>query len=130
MADAGLIRSLEDGGLSRKAAETLVAAIERQDRQSPNPWMLDYAALTTAVLVGGFAWTATQLNSIDASIIALDAKFANRIDALDAKFASGIDALDAKFATKIDSSAERLTRMETRLTRIETLIEERLPPPQ
>ncbi len=56
VAEAELARSLEEGGLSRKAAEELVAALglsHRQERRS-DPWMLAYAALLTALMVGGF----------------------------------------------------------------------------
>ena len=116
MADIGLTRSLQEGGLSRKAAEDLVAALERRSRRrDADPWMLAYAALLTTLLVGGFAWTSSQINALDTKIGALDMKTGT----LDSKTASQLSALDAK----IDANAERLARLEVLLT-------ERLPSQQ
>ena len=109
MADIGLTRSLQEGGLSRKAAEDLVATLERRNRRrDADPWMLAYAALLTTLLVGGFAWTSSQINALDTKIGALDTKTASRLNTLDAK---------------IDANAERLARLEVLLT-------ERLPSQQ
>ena len=104
MADTAFIRTLEEGGLTRPAAEAIAEALERRRSPRDDPWMLAYAALLTALLVGGFGWTAAQFN-------ALDSKF----DAIDGKFI----ALDSK----IDAHSERLAR-------IETLLSERLPAPR
>ncbi|MCY3872696.1 MAG: hypothetical protein OXF88_00205 [Rhodobacteraceae bacterium] len=101
MADTAFIRTLEESGLTRPAAEAIAEAFERRRRPRDDPWMLAYAALLTALLVGGFGWTAAQFN------------------ALDRKIDSKIDALDSK----IDVHSERLTR-------IETLLSERLPASQ
>ena len=70
--------------------------------------MLAYAALLTTLLVGGFAWTASQINALDIKIGALDTKTASQLSMLDAK---------------IDANTERLARLEV-------LLMERLPPPQ
>ncbi len=114
MINASLARSLEEGGLSRSAARDLVAALDRGRPQGADPWMLAYAALLTTLLVGGFGWTASQLN-------ALDARTNARIDALNAK----VDALDAK----VDALDAKVDGIGERLVRLETLISERLPPP-
>ncbi|MCY3872700.1 MAG: hypothetical protein OXF88_00225 [Rhodobacteraceae bacterium] len=106
-----LIRSLEEGGLSRKAAEELVAALghsHRRERRSDS-WMLAYAALLTALIVGGFGWMNSRIDN-------LDAKTTTQISTLDAK----IGSLDAK----IDETREEMVQ---RLTTIETIIKERLP---
>lgn len=93
-----------------------MAALERRSRRrEADPWMLAYAALLTTLLVGGFAWTASQINALDIKIGALDTK----IGALDTKTASQLSMLDAK----IDANTERLARLEV-------LLMERLPPPQ
>ena len=102
MADSRLARTLEEAGLSRRAAEAVANALDR-DRRRPraaDPWMLAYAAL----LVGGFGWTAARFDAVDAKIDTLDAK---------------VDAVDAK----IDAVVERLARLET-------IIDERLSPPR
>ena len=104
MANAAFIRTLEESGLSRSAAEAIAKAIDRRRSPRDDPWMLAYAALLTTLLVGGFGWTATQFNAID-----------SRFDAVSSRF----DALDSK----IDARSERLAR-------IETLLSERLPTPQ
>ncbi|MCY3872695.1 MAG: hypothetical protein OXF88_00200 [Rhodobacteraceae bacterium] len=114
MADTAFIRTLEESGLTRPAAEAIAEALERRRRPRDDPWMLAYAALLTALLVGGFGWTAVQFNAIDGKFNAIDGKF----DALGSKIDSKIDALDSK----IDAHSERLTR-------IETLLSERLPAP-
>lgn len=111
MANAAFIRTLEESGLSRSAAEAIAEAIDRRRSPRDDPWMLAYAALLTALLVGGFGWTAAQFNALDSQFNALDSK----IGALDSK----IGALDSK----IDAHSERLAR-------IETLLSERLPTPQ
>ena len=77
--------------------------------------MLAYAALLTTLLVGGFAWTSSQINALDTKIGTLDTK----IGTLDTKTASRLNTLDAK----IDANAERLARLEVLLT-------ERLPSKQ
>ncbi len=97
MADTAFVRTLEDGGLTRPAAEAIAEALDRRRRPRDDPWMLAYAALLTALLVGGFGWTAAQFDAVE----------------------SKIDALDSK----IDAHGERLTR-------IETLLSERLPAPR
>ena len=110
-AETELVQSLEEGGLSRKAAEKLVAALghsHRRERRSDS-WMLAYAALLTALIVGGFGWMSTRIDT-------LDAKTTVQIGTLDAK----ISALDAK----IDETREEMVQ---RLTTIETIINERLP---
>lgn len=102
--DASLIRTLEEGGLTRPAAEALTR------RRSPRDdlWMLAYAALPTALLVGGFGWTAAQFSAIDGKFETLENKFDRKFEAVD---------------SKLDEHSERLTR-------IETLLIERLPAPQ
>ena len=104
MADTSFIRTLEEGGLTRPAAEAIAEALERRRSPRDDPWMLAYAALLTALLVGGFGWTAAQFTAIDGKFSALDGKFS---------------ALDSK----IDAHSERLAR-------IETLLSERLPASQ
>ncbi|MCY3873125.1 MAG: hypothetical protein OXF88_02390 [Rhodobacteraceae bacterium] len=101
MADATFIRTLEENGITRSAAEAIAEAVDRRRGPRDDPWMLAYAALLTALLVGGFGWTAVQFNALDGKFNALDGK---------------IDALD----TKIDVHGERLVR-------IETVLSERLP---
>ena len=101
MADATFIRTLEENGITRSAAEAIAEAVDRRRGPRDDPWMLAYAALLTALLVGGFGWTAVQFNAIDGKFNAIDGK---------------IDALD----TKIDVHGERLVR-------IETVLSERLP---
>ena len=97
MVDASLVRTLEEGGLTRPAAEALAEALARRRSPRDDPWMLAYAALLTALLVGGFGWTATQFSAIDSKFEAVD--------------------------SKLDEHSDRLTR-------IETLLIERLPAPQ
>ena len=111
-AEVDLVRSLEEGGLSRKAAKELVSALERSHRRErrSDPWMLAYAALLTALIVGGFGW-------MNARIDAMNAKIDAKTDGIDAK----IDGLDAK----IDETREEMVQ---RLTAIETIINERIPP--
>ncbi len=104
MADAAFIRTLEESGLTRSAAEAIAEAVDRRRSPRDDPWMLAYAALLTALLVGGFGWTAAEFSAID-----------GKIDALDGK----IDALDNKIAVHGE-----------RLARIETLLSERLPAPR
>ncbi len=115
MADATFIRTLEENGITRSAAEAIAEAVDRRRGPRDDPWMLAYAALLTALLVGGFGWTAAQFNALDGKFNAIDGKF----NALDGKFNAldtKIDALD----TKIDVHGERLVR-------IETVLSERLP---
>ena len=104
VAETKLVRSLEEGGLSRSAAEELVAALGQSHRRErrPDSWMLACAALLTALIVGGFGW----MNS--------------RIDAQDAKTTAQFIVLD----TKIDETREEMVQ---RFTAIETIINERLP---
>ena len=68
MADAAFIRTLEESGLTRPAAEAIAEAIDRRRSPRDDPWMLAYAALLTALLVGGFGWTAAQFNALDSKI--------------------------------------------------------------
>ena len=106
-----LVRSLEEGGLSRKAAVELVAALGhsyRRERRSDS-WMLAYAALLTALIAGGFGWMNTRID-------ALDAKTTAQFGGLDSKI-GGLDA-------KINETREEMVQ---RLTAIETIINERLP---
>ena len=104
MANAAFIRTLEESGLSRLAPEAIAEAIDRRRSPRDDPWMLDYAALLTTLLVGGFGWTAVLFNAVD-----------NQFNAVSSQF----DALDRK----IDAHSERLAR-------IETMLPERLPAPQ
>ena len=118
MASAGgieLVRSLEEGGLSRKAAEELVSAQDRRHRRErrSDPWMLAYAALLTALIVGGFGWMNSPIDALTAKIGGVDTKM-GRLD-------SKIDELGAK----IDETREEMVQ---RLTAIETIIKERIPP--
>ena len=111
VAETELVRSLEEGGLTRKAAEELVTALghsHRRERRSDS-WMLAYAALLTALIVGGFGWMSARIDT-------LDAKTTAQIGTLDAK----INTLDAK----IDKTREEMVQ---RLATIETIINERLP---
>ena len=134
VAEAELVRSLEEGGLSRNAAKELVAALgnNRRRERRPDPWMLAYAVLLTALIVGGFGWMNSRIDTLDAKttaqILNLDAKTTaqigninNKIDNLDAKTTAQILNLDAK----IDKTREEMIQ---RLTSIETIINERLPP--
>ena len=68
MVDASLVRTLEEGGLTRPAAEALAEALARRRSPRDDPWMLAYAALLTALLVGGFGWTATQFSAVDSKL--------------------------------------------------------------
>ncbi len=68
VADATFIRTLEESGLTRSVAEAIAAAVDRRPGPRDDPWMLAYAALLTALHVGGFGWTATQFNAIDGKI--------------------------------------------------------------
>lgn len=68
MADASLFRTLEEGGLTRPATEAIAEALARRRSPRDDPWMLAYAALLTALLVGGFGWTATQFNAVDSKL--------------------------------------------------------------
>ena len=128
MANARFIRTLEESGLTRPAAEAIAEAVERR-RPRDDPWMLAYAAMLTALLVGGFGWTAAQFNAIDSKFNAIDSKFNaidSRFNAIDSRFNAidgKIDAIDGKIDAidgKIDANSERLAR-------IETLLSERLP---
>lgn len=74
LTDVTFIRTLEKSGLSRPAAEAIAEAVDRRRGPCEDPWMLAYAALLTALLVGGFGWTAAQFNIIDSKIHALDSK--------------------------------------------------------
>lgn len=103
-AETKLVRSLEEGGLSRRAAVELVAALDQSrclERRS-DPWMLAYAVLLLALTAGGFGW----MNS--------------RIDTQDAKTTAQFGTL----AAKIDETREEMFQ---RFTAIETIIDERLP---
>ena len=111
MANAAFIRTHEENGLSRSAAEAIAEAIDRRRSPRDDPRMLAYAALLTTLLVGGFGWTAAQFNAVD-----------NQFNAVSGQF----NALNSKIGTldsKIDAHSERLAR-------IETLLSERLPAPQ
>lgn len=69
-AEIELVRSLEEGGRSRKAPEELVSALDHhhsRERRS-DPWMLAYAALLTALIVGGFGWMNSRIDTMDAKI--------------------------------------------------------------
>ena len=68
MADASLFRTLEEGGLTRPATEAIAEALAKRRSPRDDPWMLAYAALLTALLVGGFGWTATQFNAVDSKL--------------------------------------------------------------
>ena len=68
MAVATFIRTLEESGLTRSAAEAIAEAVDRRRGPRDDPWMLAYAALLTALLVGGFGWTAAQFNALDNNI--------------------------------------------------------------
>ena len=81
---------LEENGLTRSAAEAIAEAVDRRRSPRDDPWMLAYAALLTALLVGGFGWTAAEFNSLD-----------NKFNALD---------------RKIDVHSEKLARIETLLS--------------
>ncbi len=112
MADTAFIRTLEESGLTRPAAEAIAEALERRRSPRDDPWMLAYAALLTALLVGGFGWTTAQFN-------AFESKTAAQFNALESKTTAQFNALESK----IDAHSERLAR-------IETLLSERLPAPQ
>ena len=101
MADTAFIRTLEESGLTRPAAEAIAEALERRRSPRDDRWMLAYAALLTALLVGGFGWTTAQFNAFE---IKTTAQF-NFLE------------------SKMDAHSERLAR-------IETLLSERLPAPQ
>ncbi len=90
MANAALIRTLEENDLSRSAAEAIAEAIDRRRSPRDDPWMLAYAVLLTALLADGFGWTAAQFNAVDSQFNALD--------------------------SKIDAHGERLARIETLLS--------------
>ena len=81
MADATFIRTLEESGLTRSAAEAIAEAVDRRRSPRDDPWMLAYAALLTALLVGGFGWTAAEFNSLDWKIDVHSEKLA-RIETL------------------------------------------------
>ena len=74
--------------------------------------MLAYAALLTALIIGGFGWSSSQIDSLGAKIGGLDVK----IGGVEAR----IDGLDAK----IDMTREEMVQ---HLTAIETIINEHLP---
>lgn len=81
MADATFIRTLEENGLTRSAAEAIAEAVDRRRSPRDDPWMLAYAALLTALLVGGFGWTAAEFNALDRKIDVHSEKLA-RIETL------------------------------------------------
>lgn len=116
-AETKLVRSLEEGGLSRNAAEELVAALGQSHRweRRPDPWMLAYAALLTALIIGGFGWSNSQFDTLGARFGGLDAKI------------GGLEARIGDLDAKIDMTREEMVQ---RLTAIETIIDERLPSPQ
>ena len=68
MAVATFIRTLEESGLTRSAAEAIAEAVDRRRGPRDDPWMLAYAVLLTVLLVGGFGWTAAQFNALDSKI--------------------------------------------------------------
>ena len=72
---------LEENGLTRSAAEAIAEAVDRRRSPRDDPWMLAYAALLTALLVGGFGWTAAEFNSLDRKIDVHSEKLA-RIETL------------------------------------------------
>ena len=81
MADATFIRTLEENGLTRSAAEAIAEAVDRRRSPRDDHWMLAYAALLTALLVGGFGWTAAEFNALDRKIDVHSEKLA-RIETL------------------------------------------------
>ena len=82
---ASLIRTLEDSGLQRTAAEAIASAVEQRPGDQAVRWVL---GLLVAINIAATAWLATGI---------------------------------ANNAASIADNSERLTR-------IETLLEERLPP--
>ena len=104
MADLKLIHALEEDGLSRREAEVIANALDYGHTQRNSPWMVACGLLLVVVVVGGFGLSAAELSAIDSRHHALD---------------QNLTALERK----VDSNAERLTR-------IETLIMERLPAPE
>lgn len=54
MADATFIRTLEDSGLTRSAAEAIAEAGDRRRGPRDDPRMLTYAALLTVLPAGSF----------------------------------------------------------------------------
>ena len=98
---ATLIRTLEEHGLKRPAAEAIASAIENSARHRPDPWMLAYAGVLTIAL----GW----------QIVALD----------------GVRSEIDEARTAVAANGERLVRIETRLDAMETSQQEilrRLPP--
>ena len=81
MADTAFIRTLEESGLTRPAAEAIAEALERRRSPRDDPWMLAYAASLTALLVGGFGWTTAQFNALESKIDAHSERLA-RIEIL------------------------------------------------
>ena len=119
-AETELVRSLEEGGLSRRAAEELVAALGRGHRRERRPdlWMLAYAALLTALIVGGFGWMSSRIDTLDAKIGNLDTKTTSQIDTLNAK----IGNLDSKMTSRIDTLDAKIGNLDSKMTsRIDTL---------